>query len=425
MIGRLALATVAAWLVVAAIVLGRFADAVLPASYLIRPLVVAAVLALAIGGGQLIAGRHAVALATGIAVLIVLPDPVIALAMAGVLIGVELLRRRGRMPGDTQRPVLLLVGVFFGLGLVRAISVIDLPTDAGYRADSGGPPMYVVLLDGYPRIDSLDALGIDNQPFVDALESRGFDHYPDAHSLHTKTHKTLLALLTDESVNDEPVTVAERRAIRKRLVVPPGFIAIDPPIGFVTLGPGPHVDPGGVNDFEAQLVGQSAVAVLASDWAWSWLLDGFRDRVDGALSLLETRPERRIFVHLAAPHPPFLYGADGSADAPRWCWPQCGLFVNTVEGLGVSPDQWAGGMAAQLHGLNARLVETLDALIARHPDAVIVLFSDHGGRVSTADPDEWHRSFLAARTPGHPGLFAAAPSPDTIIRTLLSTYAEP
>lgn len=422
MSGRLALAAVAAWLVLAAIILGRFADEPLPASYLVRPLLVAAAVALAIGGLSLIAPRHAVAVATGVAALVGLPDPVIVLAMSGVLIGVELLRRRGRMPGDTQRPALLLVAVCFGLGLVRAVWVIDLPSDAGYRADSGGPPMYVVLLDGYARIDSLAALGIDNQAFVNALESRGFDHYPDAHSIHTKTHKTLLALLTDESVNDEPVTVAERRAIRKRLVVPPGFIAIDPPFGFVTLGPGPHVDPGGVNDFDAQLVGQSAAAALAPDWAWSWLVDGYRDRVDGALSLLETRPERRIFVHLAAPHPPFLYGADGSTESPRWCWPQCGIFTNTIEDLGITRDQWAGGMAAQLEGLNARLIETLDDLIARRPDAVIVLFSDHGGRISTADQDEWHRSFLAARTPGHPGLFAAAPRPDTIIRTLLAAY---
>lgn len=425
MIGRFALATAAAWLVLAAIILGRFADAVLPASYLVRPLVVAAAMAPVLGGVSLIAGRHAVALAAGIAVLLVLPDPVILLSLAAVLVGMELLRRRGRMPGDTRRVVLLLVGIFFGLGLVRAVSVIDLPTTAGYRADGGGPPLYVALLDGYPRIDSLAAMGIDNQAFVDALESRGFDHYPAAQSFHTKTHKTLLALLTDESVNDEPVTVEERRAIRERLVVPPGFIAIDPPIGFVTLGPGPHLDPGGMNDFEAELVGQSVVALLAPDWSWSLLLDGFRDRVDAALSLLGSRPEPRIFVHLVTPHPPFLYGVRGSAQAPRWCWPQCGIFTNTIEGLGATRDQWAGGMAAQLRALNALLLEAIDRLVARHPDAVIVLFSDHGGRSSTADPDEWHRSFLAARTPGHPGLFAAAPRPDTIIRTLLSTYAEP
>ena len=95
-----------------------------------------------------------------------------------------------------------------------------------------------------------------------------------------------------------------------------------------------------------------------------------------------------------------------------------------MESMGVTEDRWADGMAGQLQVLNARLLETIDRVVDRHPDAVIVLFSDHGGRTSTADLDEWHRSFLAARTPGHPGLFSDEPRRDTIIRTLLSTYAD-
>jgi len=119
-----------------------------------------------------------------------------------------------------------------------------------------------------------------------------------------------------------------------------------------------------------------------------------------------------------APHPPFLYGPGGSEDVPRWCWPSCRVFTNTIEGLSVEMEPWVDGMATQLEYLNARLVGTIDNLV----DAVIVVFSDHGGRYSEGDTDEMHRSLLAARTPGHPGLFAAAPRPDTIIRTLLEAY---
>ncbi len=78
------------------------------------------------------------------------------------------------------------------------------------------------------------------------------------------------------SVNDDPVTVAVRRQIRRLLVVPPGFVEIDPPLGFVTMGSGPHVPTGGPTDFEAQLIGQSIVGVLVPDWAWDALLAGLR-----------------------------------------------------------------------------------------------------------------------------------------------------
>jgi len=44
-----------------------------------------------------------------------------------------------------------------------------------------GPNIYLVLLDGYPRRDTLlDDLGIDNGPFEEALGGRGFDVYDDA-----------------------------------------------------------------------------------------------------------------------------------------------------------------------------------------------------------------------------------------------------
>ena len=60
--------------------------------------------------------------------------------------------------------------------------------------------MYLVLLDGYPRIDSLGELGIDNQPFIDELAVRGFDHYPEAGSAHGYTNLTLADMFAGEVV---------------------------------------------------------------------------------------------------------------------------------------------------------------------------------------------------------------------------------
>ena len=50
--------------------------------------------------------------------------------------------------------------------------------------------------------------------------------------------------------------------------------------------------------------------------------------------------------------------------------------------------------------------KAIDEILAERSDAVIVLFSDHGGRMSLPG-DEVHHSFLAARTPGNARLFAA------------------
>ena len=56
------------------------------------------------------------------------------------------------------------------------------------------------------------------------------------------------------------------------------------------------------------------------------------------------------------------------------------------------------------------LLEAVDEILAERSDAVIVLFSDHGGRHAVPG-DEVHHSFLAARTPGNSRLFDAEPHP--------------
>jgi hypothetical protein len=413
-----------AWMILAAIVIGSFADEPLPPAYLLRPLVVVTGAALILGVVSLPLGAAGPAAAAGVALVLAVPSPAVALAALTILAGVEYLRRRSRGHLGGTRPTVTIAGIFLGLALVRAALVIDVWTDKPTTAVTG-PSMYVVLLDGYPRQDSLAALGIDNQPFIDALLDRGFDYYPTAHSVHSRTNKTLLAMLTSESVTNDPASPTLAREIRRRLVVPPGFLAVDPPVGYVTLGPGRHLDPGGLNDFEAFLLGRSVVGVLTPDLVWNPMLDDLRDRLSRTLRILATSDERRIFAHLMVPHPPFLYGAAGDAEVPRWCWPACGLFDATSERLTIEADVWAAGMASQLGRINAELLDTVDAIQARHPAAVIVLFSDHGGRYSEADQDEMHRSFLAARTPGHPRLFAEAPRPDAVIQVLLDAYESP
>ena len=65
----------------------------------------------------------------------------------------------------------------------------------------------------------------------------------------------------------------------------------------------------------------------------------------------------------------------------------------------------------------------IDEIVERDPDAVVVLFSDHGSRYSLALQDtEWYHSFLAARTPGHALLFADDPKPTAILRMLIPIY---
>ena len=109
------------------------------------------------------------------------------------------------------------------------------------------------------------------------------------------------------------------------------------------------------------------------------------------------------------------------ADGISACWPSCNIFDVSNAKLRISRAEWVDQMAVQLDAVNARVLAAVDAILADHPNAVIVLFSDHGGRIDV-ESEEVHRSFLAARTPDHPGLFEREPHPHAILRLISEGY---
>lgn len=403
-------ATAVAWAIMGAIVLAVFADAAVPVDFLIRPIVLSLPVAAVIGAGVALAApaRYRLAGAAAGGASVSHPTAELALIFIAVAILTYLLSNRGHRQ-QLGPPVLAFAAIFLTLQLIRVLPLVaGSPSPVPLRAPD--QPTFLVLLDGYPRLDTLADLGIDNTAFVDALESRGFDHYADAHSRHGWTQLTLLAMLSNKESADNPSSIEEKRAIRNQLALPLGFVAIQPPAGHVVISNAARIDRGGMNDFEAELLGDSALGLLMPDLGRAVVMDGLRERIDEALDLLAATDEDHVFAHLLTPHPPF---PDGPA-----CWPACSIFTNAKESQGLTTEEWAVGMQANLDYLNPRLLEAVDRMIVRHPDANIVLFSDHGARYSYDVPDEWHRSFLAARTPGQQGVFSRQPRPDALLRSL-------
>src|SRR6185503_5109207 len=94
-----------------------------------------------------------------------------------------------------------------------------------------------------------------------------------------------------------------------------------------------------------------------------------------------------------------------------------------IETMGMTLPDYSAAMKGDLATLNPKLLAMVDAIVAKDPGAVVVLFSDHGSRYSLdLKQTEWYHSFLAARTPDHPGLFASDPKPVNILRTLIPVY---
>jgi hypothetical protein len=335
--------------------------------------------------------------------------------------------------------------VFFVAGVVRAYSSAEGPvTPVGATSTPTGPNIYIVLLDGYPRRDTLmNDLGIDNGPFEEALADRGFDVYDDAHTDRRYTDLTLMTLLTGstEGVPDDTAPASEvqwliRRALsdaalpREAQAAGYEWDIIDSPAGHVTFSAGHHIQHGGVNTLEDNMLAESIFGQVVKA-AFPYLLTDslrahFEQSVDSLVSLADPDAHRLVLAHLFQPHLPFLWDAAGEPVPAPSFWPRENIFAAQIETMGMSLADYSAAMEGDLATLNPKLLAMVDEIVARDPDGVIVLFSDHGARYSLdLRQTEWYHSFLAARTPGHPNLFAEEPVPTAILRLLLPTYVTP
>lgn len=449
-VGMMATASAVAFLLGAAAVLNAFGGAAVPVGYLARPLIVVLLMGVAIGViANLVSRRPGTVTAVAlVAMLIVVrPDlvswPVLVLGGIGLYEAWHRVRRKTepRVTMDLAgRWARIVTAALFAVAVLQAAIVgqfrVPLPSFAA--AANAGPDIYLVLLDGYPRSDTLaEVYGYDNGPFLGALANLGFDVYSEAVSEYDQTSLTLSAILghqpptarTDAAgLRARRALMADQRSLEPFREAGYQFVTIPPPVGQAVVdGADRVIDPGHLNDFEAQLLAGS-LAGLARDQVLGWLVDAQRQRLDDTLEALvevgDARGSQVVLAHLMAPNPPFLWTASGAdSDGPA-CWPGCNLWSGSVEELDMEFNAYAAAVRSQVAKVNRLVLDAIGRLVRADPGAVVVVFSDHGsGYDPTADPDEPFRVLFAARTPGQPGLWQSDQRTILIVYYLAGAYA--
>jgi hypothetical protein len=375
----------------------------------------------------------------------------IAVVVANVppLVGLVQRRRLGRADWRGTTVALTVIGaITLGLSIGPAIErgrymspATGLVGIAGsVAAAPEAPDVYVVMLDGYPRADTLQSeFAFDNAPFLRSMASLGFEVAARSHSNYNLTLLTLTSFWNMAHVSDvvgEPPgfyfhaaalvqhinggtgLAALRQAGYHVVSVPSGltqtsiFIADD------------YGDTGQINSFEVSLLRAGAMPRLLPGVQRAWLLQQQRDRIEAQLNSLVTiadRPAERprfVFAHLMSPHAPIVFNADGSAQDTDCIPESCGVW-DEVRG----PDA-NRAMLGQLTHLNTLVLEAVTELIERsHRPPVVIVFSDHGSRHDLENRDEMLRNLFMSYTPDRPGLFPDDSSPINVIARLMNGYA--
>ncbi|MCK4606625.1 MAG: sulfatase-like hydrolase/transferase [candidate division Zixibacteria bacterium] len=258
------------------------------------------------------------------------------------------------------------------------------------------PDVYYIIVDGYARADVLaDMYDYDNRPFIDFLRRKGFHVADSGYSNYCQTVLSLAATLNMDYLDqlgefdrasDDRLPLAERLWYNR-------VFAIFADMGYSTVAFGSGysytefrdadyylASSRWASEFQNVLVSTTPLPLLLgrsrSPYAMhreriSFILDNIADA--GA-----DRSPKFVFAHIIAPHPPFVFDAEGNpvqSDRPFTLQDASHLVNN-----GIAVEEYVTGYTNQVTYVNSRLEAVVERLLAKSPEnpPIIIIQGDHG-----------------------------------------------
>lgn len=270
------------------------------------------------------------------------------------------------------------------------------------------PDVYYFILDSYGRADLLrQAYDYDNGDFIRALEARGFYVGRCSQSNYVRTEISLSSTLNMQYLQDLDEAFSPDRISRLKLwdalkhsavrynFESMGYEIVNFATGFdfiemrdadVFLSPPPLSS--GLNEFEGMFL-DTTLARHVKDLGWldtdAIMARNFRDRFtfvfDSMNGLARMPGPKFAYIHLIAPHPPFVFGPNGEPTHPADFWNEKRQYP---------ADLYARGYQNQLTYLNQKMLEAIDTLLAESSTPpVIIIQGDHGPWLQPRDKRLW------------------------------------
>lgn len=260
------------------------------------------------------------------------------------------------------------------------------------------PDIYYIILDGYGQAEMLQKLhGIDNSGFIAELESRGFHVAKQSKSNYPKTILSLtsslnmqyLDPLSTSMVNSNlwwPLTNLLQYSQARQFLEKNGynFINIASDWDFTNirnadefLKPFPIM----LNDLQKTFILNSNLRYLGNirQPLVSFPSHGnFRKIIQyGFQQIPETTSlgsPKFVFVHILAPHPPFVFTETGDPINPEYS-----MTLNDKPSMFNSLQEYRQSYYSELKFINRQTIDAIDKIMARSATPpIIILQADHG-----------------------------------------------
>lgn len=307
------------------------------------------------------------------------------------------------------------------------------------HADGSLPDVYYFILDSYARDDLLfQAYGYDNRPFLRALEDRGFRVAECSQSNYGRTEMSLGSSLNMQYLQELDSTFKPENIGRSRLwdalkhsavrynFESLGYKTVNFANGFDWMelrdadeffAPTPFVE--GLTEFEGLYL-RTTLARPLEDLGWvdadAVLARGARDRfrlVFNSLDDLARDPAPTFaYIHLISPHPPFVFGPDGTPTNPADFWNAQRRYPSNL---------YVKGYLNQLAYLNTQMEAGIDTILQESSTPpIIILQGDHGPWLQPKD--KLFRILNAYYLPGRSDKLYPGISPVNSFRLVFDEY---
>jgi hypothetical protein len=259
------------------------------------------------------------------------------------------------------------------------------------------PNIYYIILDAYGRGDILDThYHLDNSAFYAFLADRGFYVASQSHSNYMQTPLSLASSLNliylDDVANevgadypsrlplgtmiDDNTTFRELRSHGYKIVTfSTGYTYTELQDADIHLAP-----PWDINAFDNTLIGTTPLPLLLRLPPFKSQYEIHRDRVlytlDHLVDTARGETPSFVFAHIIAPHPPFVFGAEGQAISPDRRFEYLdGSSYTSIAGQ----QDYIENYRNQLIFITKKIETTIDQILAASTvPPVIILQSDHG-----------------------------------------------
>ncbi len=300
-------------------------------------------------------------------------------------------------------PMVVVGRLFLELPLSAYRAPVAGGPEIGPSASAQKPDIYYIVLDGYGRDDILrDYYSFDNSEFTGYLKSKGFILPEQARSNYAKTVLSVASALNMDYVQniapdltDSPfwwlLTPYIRHSRLRSVLEQEGYqtyaVATDWDITdnrTVDHYYAPY--PVLLNDFEGFFLNTAPIGrlqSLAGPFASIRSYQAHRAFIENNFAALRKMPglagPKFIFVHILAPHPPFVFDAGGNALDPAYTF----SFDDANDFAG-GRGQYRNQYVGQVKFVNARLKAVIDEILLNSTTPpILVLQADHGPGMAT------------------------------------------